>query len=103
MSLESIITTLVTDAYEGRLTAIADAPGAYLHAQIPKDKQLLLRIKGQFVDIMCKVDPEYGKHVRYKKGAKVIYLRILRAIYGLLESTLLWYNFYSTTLANMCF
>ena len=34
-SLESIMTTLVIDAHEGRDVAIADVPGAYLHAEFP--------------------------------------------------------------------
>ena len=32
VSLESILTTLVIDAYEGRFVSISDVPGAYLHA-----------------------------------------------------------------------
>ena len=33
-SLESIITTLLIDAHEGRDVAIFDVPGAYLHADL---------------------------------------------------------------------
>ena len=102
-SLESIIATLVIDAYEERYSVIADVPGAYLHAEMPPNKRVLLKLKGQFVDIMCKVNPEYQKYVRYEGRTKVLYLKVLRAIYGCLESALLWYNLYSTTLKNMGF
>ena len=88
-SLESIITTLVIDAYEGRYTAIADVPGAYLHAEMPQDKLVLLKLKGQFVGIMCQINPEYKQYVRYEGKTKVLYLKVLRAIYGCLESALL--------------
>ena len=103
VSLESILLTLVIDAYEGRYVSIADVPGAYLHAEMPPEKRVLLRLVGKFVDIMCQVNPEYLKYVRYENGKKVLYLRVLRALYGCLESALLWYNLYSTTLVKMGF
>ena len=103
VSLESILLTLVIDAYEGRHTMIADVPGAYLHAEMPPGKRVLLRLVGKFVDIMCEVNPEYNKHVRYERGVKVLYVQVLRALYGCLESALLWYNLYSTTLVSLGF
>ena len=30
---------------------------------MPKDKQMLLKLRGFFVDIMCQINPEYEKHV----------------------------------------
>ena len=39
VSLESIMTTLIIDAYEGRSTSIVDVPGAYLHAKMPEGKR----------------------------------------------------------------
>ena len=62
-----------------------------------------MRLVGRFVDIMCEVNPEYKQYVRYERGIKVLYLRVLRAIYGCLESALLWYNLYSTTLVKLGF
>ena len=98
VSLEGLFATLVIDAYEGRDVATFDIPGAYLHALMPKDKQVLLKLKGQFVDIMCEINGEYKKHVRYEKGQKTLYLLTLRAIYGCIESALLWYSLYKETL-----
>ena len=103
VSLESIMATLMIDAYEGRSISIVDVPGAYLHAEMPKGKRILLKMKGQFVEIMCTINPEYTKYVRYEKGVKVLYLRLLRALYGCLESALLWYELYSSTLVSMGF
>ena len=78
-------------------------PGAYLHAKMPEGKRLLLKLRGQFVDIMCNVNPEYRSYVRVEKEVKVLYLRLLRALYGCLESALLWYELYSSTLVSMGF
>ena len=52
---------------------------------------------------MCNINPEYKSHVRYEGKTKVLYLKVLRAIYGCLESALLWYNLYSSTLEKMGF
>ena len=103
VSLESIMTTLVIDTYEGMSVSIVHVPGAYLHAKMPEEKRLLLKLRGQFVDIMCNVNPEYLPYVRVEKGVKVLYLRLLRALYGCLESALLWYELYSSTLVGMGF
>ena len=65
-SLESILTTLVIDAYEGKDVAVADVPGAYLHAKFPQDKKVVLKLTGVFVNIMCSVNPEYNDHVIYE-------------------------------------
>ena len=101
--MEAILVTLLIDAQEGRFVSITDVPGAYLHAKMPEGKLVLMWLVGRFVDIMCKVNPEYKKYIRYKKGVKVLYLRVLRAIYGCLKSALLWYNLYSSTLQKMGF
>ena len=107
-SLEAIMTTLMIDAYEKRDVAVADVPGAYLHAEFPVNKQVILKLNGVFVDIMCDVNPEYRQHIIYetsKKGRKIkcLYVKVLRALYGCLESALLWYELYSTTLTKLGF
>ena len=102
-SLEGLLASLVIDAFEEREVAIFDVPGAYLHAKFLQEKLVLMRVKGEFVDIMCDVNPEYKQHVTYEKGKKVLYLRVLRALYGCIESALLWYNLFTTTLKDLGF
>ena len=104
VSTEANISTLVIDAFEGRDVAVYDVPGAFLQSDIPKDKVLHMRLRDEFVDIMCQVNPAYIPFVILdKKGRKVLYVRILQAIYGCIESALLWYNFYVETLEKMGF
>ena len=69
--------SFVIDMYEGRDVAIFDIPGVYLHAGIPDD-----RFKGEFVDIMCKVNHEHKENIVYEKRKKVLYVRVVRALYG---------------------
>ena len=55
---------------------------------------MLLKIEGQFVDIMVDVNPEFKEDVRFENGKKVLYVQILKALYGMIESALLWYELY---------
>ena len=50
------------------------------------------------MDIVCQVNPEFIPDVRYENGKKVLYVRILKALYGMIESALLWYTLYVTVL-----
>ena len=56
-------------------------------------KRILMKLRRQFVDIMCEVNEEYKKHVIYEKGQKILYLQVLQEIFGYIESALLWHNF----------
>ena len=58
VSLESLFTPLVIDAYEERDIATFNIPGAFLHAEIPADKNVILKLRGRFVDIMCDINEE---------------------------------------------
>ena len=66
VSLEDLFYTLVVDAYERHDVATFYVPGEYLHSDMRKDKSILMNIRGDFVDILCQVNPEYGQHMRYE-------------------------------------
>ena len=71
VSLEAMTGTLAIDIKEDREVAIFDVPGAYLQAEIPKEKRLLIKVRGQFADIMCEVNEQYKEYIAYEKGGKV--------------------------------
>ena len=52
---------------------------------------------------MCQVNPEYKRYVKGEGKSKVLYLHLLRQLYGCIESALLWYNLYVDTLKGMGF
>ena len=68
---------------------VFDVPGTYLNAEIPEDKFILLNIEGEFVDIICEVNPKHKKNICAENGVKLLYLRLLKALYGCMESALL--------------
>ena len=72
------------DSNEGREVHIFEVLGSYLNASLPVDKVLHMEFEGEFVDIMCEVNPEYEKSVIYDKGKKVLCVMILKVVYGMI-------------------
>ena len=63
-ALESLLVTLLIDAYEDRDVGTYNVPRAYLQASlIPRANggRVLMKLVGEFVDIMCTVNPEHKK------------------------------------------
>ena len=78
VSLEAITSTQLIDTYEERDVGIFDVPGAYLHELLPNDKNIIMVLRNEFVDIMCDVNQEYKKYVVHLKNGKIVlYLKFL--------------------------
>ena len=92
VSMETLLVQLTIDAFEERAMVIFDVPGAYLNNYMPEYKFVLLKLEYEFVDIMCEVNPEFIKDVQKEGKKKVLYLRVLKVLYGCIESAFLWYN-----------
>ena len=103
VSLEDLFCTFIVDGHKGLDVTTFDIPGAYLIADIPKGKRILMKLRWDFFNIVCQVNPEYEQYVRYENGEKVVYLLVIRAVYGFIEAALLWYNILSITLEGVVF
>ena len=101
IQLESLMITLLVDAHERRDVATADVAGAYLFADI--NDNVLIKIIGTATDIMCKVNPSYRKFVLNERGKNVLYLRLTKALYGCMQSVLLWYRTFKECLEELGF
>ena len=88
VSLEGMFASLLIGAYEGRQLISYDVPGAFLQAMMSDDKLVLLKMKGRIAEMMCEVNPEYEKNLRKDNGKTVLYHKVVRAIYGCIESAL---------------
>ena len=62
-----------------------------------------MKIIGQEVDLFCEIGPNFKQFVTYYKGKKVLYVQLDKALNGCVQSALLWYELYSTTLKDMSF
>ncbi len=100
---ESVFLTGVIDAKENRDVATVDNTGAYLHAVNDHDVQMVL--KGKLAELMELVAPHiYCKHITVNnKGESILYVKLHKALYGLLKSALLFYKKLSGDLKNYGF
>ena len=105
VSTKGIIGSFVIDAYKEREIAIINIPGAYLHADMEhkENRRVILKLQDEFVEYMCQANPKYLPYVLIIKDRKTLYLKLLRALYGCIESALLWYNLFSSILIKMGF
>jgi hypothetical protein len=92
--------TAAIDAHEQCNVATINIPGAFLHAYNAKETFLLL--KGCLAELMVQVDAQlYRKFViNDKNNQALLYVKLSKAIYGLLKSTLLFYRKFVKDLKN---
>ena len=57
--LQALFCTLIVDVHEGRGATNFDAYGSYQHADMLKNKSILMNPRGGFVDIMCQANLYY--------------------------------------------
>ena len=88
---DSVMIQSSIDVHEGRVVVTLDIPGVFLHADL--DEEVIMLLRGQLADLMVEVDPKlYGLYLRKTaKGESMLYVRMLKAMYGLLRSALLFY------------
>ena len=53
--------------------------------------------------MFCEIDQTLASFVVYEKGKKVLYVQLDKALYGCVQSALLWYELYASTLKDMGF
>ena len=80
------------DAMEGREVATAGIPGAFLQTNYYKG-DIHIKLEGAMVTLLEETDPDYYKYFifTYKRGRKCMYAEAKKAIYGSLESSLLFW------------
>ena len=96
VSLEALYILGTIDAHERRDIMTADVPNAFIQTPMPKGEgveRVMMKITGVLVDMLVRLDPElYSGHVVFEKGRKVVYVELMRAAYGQLSASLLWYR-----------
>jgi hypothetical protein len=54
--------------------------------------RIIMKVRGVLADILCEMEPEYRDYLVQEGGQSILYLHITKAIYGLLESAMLFYK-----------
>ena len=87
-----MIITSAIEAHQGRDVAVIDLPNAFLNAD--NNEQTLMLLKGKLEELMVQIDPQlYQKYIiTSSKGEPMLYVCLSKALYGLLQSALLFYK-----------
>ena len=101
MQLESLMITFLINAHKGRDVATTDMVWAYLLANM--DDYTVVKISGTTTDIMCQVNPSYNEYKVMEKGKPTLFLRLSKALYGCMQSAILWYQTFKGCLENLGF
>ena len=102
LSQDGFFASLAIDALEGRHIATSDIAGAFLKAD--QDDYVIVKLRGPAVDAMLKINKaKYEPFVTHEKNKKVIYVRLLKAMYGTLTAPILWYKLFASTLIEKGF
>ena len=60
-----------------------------------------MKITGPLVELLIDINPHlYGPMVVFENGRQVIYVWVLRAIYGMLIAALFWYKKFKTQIGR---
>ena len=107
---EVIFLTSVVDAKEEQDIMSTDIPNAFIPAKTPKaniengDKRVIMKITGKLVDILIRIAPEvYSGYVVYENRQKVLYIKVLQALYSMLIAAMLWYRKFQGDLESIGF
>jgi len=78
VSLEAMIMSCCVDAKEGRYVAVADIPGAFLHADMNECVHMMM--EGTISKHVAKLEPTiYRKYIWHdKKGKPMLYVKLTR-------------------------
>jgi hypothetical protein len=103
IALESVLITATFDAFEARDVAIVDVPGAFHSADM--DEEVIMTIHGRLAELMVKAAPTiYMKYITIDANNQpILYVKLYKALYGCLRSTLLFYQKLVGDLKSQCF
>jgi hypothetical protein len=92
ISSKSTFITASIAAKEKRMVRCYNVPSAFVNTDV--DKDMLLVLKGELAEMMVQIAPQiYQKYITMdKKGTKILYVKLQKALYGLMRASLLFYR-----------
>jgi histone deacetylase 1/2 len=99
-AIERIIACLIVGCLRGMRFAKLDIGGAYLNALLDVGDEIFMEISKEIADILVEALPELEE---YRTDDGKLIVRILKALYGLVQSAALWYKTLTTFLKSLGF
>ena len=90
--LESVFITAGISAMEGRVNRCFDIPSAFPTTRT--DEEVIMRLKGELADFLVNLHPGlYAQYViKDSRGKSLLFVRLKKALYGLMRAALLFYR-----------
>jgi hypothetical protein len=102
VAIESLMLSCTIDAMERRDVATVDIPGAFMQADM--DETVHVKLEGTMAELFSRLDPTlYRKYVRMERGKPVLYVELLKALYGTIRAALLFWRMLSAKLVELGF
>ncbi len=91
VSTELTFITASIAAKEKRMVRCYDVPSTFVNTDV--DKDVLMVLKGELAEMMVQIAPQiYQKYIMIdKKGTKILYVKLQKALYRLPRASLLFY------------
>ena len=91
---EAILITGVIEAKQRRDVMTLDIPNAFVQTNIPTSgEKVVMKIRGELVNILTEICPGvYDDYVLYEGKHKVLYVRMIKALYGMMIASILYYK-----------
>ena len=102
VAIESVMISCTIDTKEGRDVATVDILGDFMQADM--DETVHVRLEGTMTELLIKIDPKLDRqYVHNERGKTVLYMELLKAVYGTLRSALLFLKLLSKKLVEWGF
>jgi len=91
VSTEALFLTSAINAHERRKVVTIDIPGAFMQCDI--DELIFVKLEGAMALLLVKMDPiKYEPFLTYEHDKPVLYVKLLKALYGTLQAALLFWE-----------
>jgi len=92
---ESVFITSSIEAKEDRDVMTCDIPNAFVQTEIKNQEigeRIIMKIRGTLLEILIEIYPEkYSEYIVEEDGRRTLYVVMLKALYGMMMSSLLYY------------
>ena len=95
VSTVAVLVTMAIAAHEGRQAMTIEVETAYLNAKMIEDKPVYMQIGPLVTAILAQLDEKFEK---YQDSKEAIIVKLNKALYGCVESAVLWYKDLRATL-----
>ena len=99
VALSTVLITASIAAHRGEHVMTLDHKAAYLNAAMV-DRAVHVKLPREVSALLCKLTPN---HLRYLRKDGTIVVKLRKALYGCIESAVLWYKELSSTLGSLGF